>query len=230
MIMVRSCIRKFYIIGPLTLFILVIILFSQSLAYPFLNWDDLPNIVENSLLKLSWQNLYEIWTKPYYNLYIPLTYTSWSFLCWVGTSCEPEFFHAWSIILHLANTLLVFILARDFLKSVNIESNWALFSAALFAVHPIQVETVVWISGSRDLLSVFWALMSWKAYWSLRDHPTKGWISRKFFLPVLFFTFSLLSKPGTLVLPVSLILFDLLIYRIKNYKKIFQRTWLLLAT
>jgi tetratricopeptide (TPR) repeat protein len=108
--------------------------------------------------------------------------------------------HIINLALHIANVLLLFSLLRRMTGGM-----WrSAFVAALFAVHPMRVESVVWISERKDVLSGFFWMLSLLAYWSYAKKPS---ISR-YLTIVGFFALDLLSKPMVVTLPVVMLLLD----------------------
>lgn len=143
--------------------LLVLVVFGQTLGFPLLWWDDRQHICVNPYLNsLSWQGFSKFWTEPFWGLYAPLTYSLWHLPFMAARSLWPDesnclnfgpAFHTLSLVLHTLNSLLVFSLLRRLLKD---KSDWVALTAALvFAVHPLQTETVAWVSAQRDLLCAF---------------------------------------------------------------------------
>jgi tetratricopeptide (TPR) repeat protein len=106
-----------------------------------------------------------------------------------------------SFLLHLANTLLVFWFAW----LLSDKKRWvALFTALLFGIHPMHVESVAWISERKDVLYTLFFLLSLIAYWKyLQTNRSTG-----YWACFLLFVCSLLSKPAAIVLPLVLLLLD----------------------
>ena len=113
---------------------------------------------------------------------------------------NPKGHHFNNLLLHIVNTLLLFIVLNRMTKAV-----WrSAFVAALFAVHPLHVESVAWVSERKDVLSTFfWMLTLW-AYARYVEKP-----GMKRYLPaLLFFVLGLMSKPMLVTLPFVLLLLD----------------------
>ena len=127
----------------------------------FAGWDDPENISTNPYYDPpTLRGIAHFWAGPTTGMYIPLPYTLWGGLAYVARVAEPDasgsrlnpwVYHTANLLIHLATCLLVL----DFLNRVTKRQWAAWFGAAVFAIHPMQVETVAWASGARDLLCVF---------------------------------------------------------------------------
>ena len=182
------------------LFFAVMVVFCRVCGYEFLDFDDNLNVYENPLLlHLSPANLLRFWLKPYEGLYIPLTYSLWAILAkfsvWIpaadGKLFNPQLFHSANLLLHGANTIVLFCLLRLLVKK-----DWpAAAGALLFALHPVQVEEVAWVTGLKGVLSGFFSLL---ALWLYALHGSSiqqvpGRWSRHYLLATLFFFAALLA-------------------------------------
>jgi hypothetical protein len=161
------------------LLISVFIIFSPLSLHDYTHWDDWHNIFGNPrMIAPLGETLAHYWTHPYLGLYIPITYTVWALIAQLaytrtpdpaGSLLNPWLFHAFNILIHLVNTFLVCrIIQRCTSKSSSDASPTSLqnhstrssthlryvapLAAGLWALHPMQVETVAWICGSKDLL------------------------------------------------------------------------------
>ena len=164
----------------------------------FTNWDDELYVVNNPLLHgPDWHGIF---TQPVVSNYHPLTMVTLA-LNYDARHPSAAPFLFWNLFLHLANTLLVFLLVR-MLSGGSVRV--AAFTAAVFALHPMHVESVAWISERKDVLYAFFFLLSLMAYWRhlVTSKATLYWLS--FFL----FACSVLSKPAAIVLPLVMILLD----------------------
>lgn len=166
----------------------------------FVSFDDPFWLVENPALNPpNFSKLLSLWSGPYLALYTPLAHTLWyivSLLSHDGTHLRPVYFHAASLLLHLANSLLAYSLLRRFLGTST--SRWfGAVGAAIFAVHPLTVEAVAWASGLKDLLATFFILAT------LRSLPSGSSPQPKqFVLPTLLLVLALFSKPTAVALPL----------------------------
>src|SRR5580704_14374442 len=189
------------IFGCLSLVALVLFVFLPTVDYGFVNWDD-PWYVLNNPLIASWRpaNLWEIATKPAVRNYAPLTmfgylieHSLWG--TWAGG------YHLVNVLLHTVNAVLVYMLLRQLTSSRFI----AWMTAALFAVHPVQVETVAWISSFKGVLSATFILASLICW--LRPRPTprnEAWA-------VVFHALGLLAKAVAITLPAVVFCYDVLV-------------------
>jgi protein O-mannosyl-transferase len=180
---------------------LVIAVYLPALSLGFLNWDDDRLLLENPAVTAP-DGLRRIWSTPelpegFPNY--PLVFTSY----WAEQrlwGADPLGYHAVNIILHAANTALVFFLA------VSLGLGWraAWWVAALFGLHPMQVESVVWIAERKNVLSAFFYLLAFLAYQRHRGSDARGWYATSLAL----FAAALMSKTATVVLPLSVLLAD----------------------
>ena len=173
-------------------------LFSNRFAY----WDDYFQILGNPVFhQLSWSGLLAIFT-PSNNplgMYQPLPTVFFSAIYqWYGPNPLP--FHLWSLALHLLNIFLVYSLVYKLSR----RNKLALITAALFALHPIQVETVAWISAASNLLWSASALIAMIVYLDyLQQHKP-----RQLALVYLLALSGLLAKFAAAVIPLYLYLLD----------------------
>jgi len=168
----------------------------------FMNIDDNLLIYNNLKVQdLNLENIKEIFTTYDPELYIPLTLLSYQ-LEYHFAGENPSVFHVTNLIVHILNALLVLVLFRFFSKTWYVP----FLTAILFAIHPINTEAVMWISGRKDLLSAFFFLGSLVLYCR---YITCG--SRKAYYGSLgAFVFALMSKITAVTLPlVALIIDDL---------------------
>lgn len=184
------------------LLIAIIVIYFPVYDFQFLVWDDNYNIFDNGTLQED--SIWTFWKEPYMGMYIPLIYSVWSAIFHI-VGADPMTYHIFNVVLHLANSFLVFKLVQKvlvrFYPAVDKNIIYPLCGALLFAVHPLQIGTVAWVSGGRDLLSVFFALLSIIFYFDCQS-------KKKYFLSLLFFTLALLSKPAIVSLPLVFVLFD----------------------
>jgi hypothetical protein len=198
----------FWLIPFFALAVAVLVIYFPAFSFEFIQWDDDYNIYENPYFRAD--QFWPFWEAPYMGLYIPFVYTVWSFLYHLGETADPMIFHAFNIALHFLNSILVFWLIRKILTNFESDENkirWsALVGALLFAIHPLQIGAVAWVSGGRDLMCGFLALMSLIYYFD-----RKSWYD--YFFSFVFFAFALFCKPGIVSLPVVFLLSDWILKR-----------------
>jgi tetratricopeptide (TPR) repeat protein len=175
--------------------------FGQVLRHEFINYDD-PTYVTgnpNVYVGLTLEGVAWAFTSNYSSNWHPLT--------WISHMLDCQFFglkpwghHLSSLLLHAINTLLVFLV----LKRMTGATWRSAVVAALFAWHPLHVESVAWVAERKDVLSAtFWMLTLW-AYLRYAQKPEPG----RYLLCLLFFMLGLLSKPMVVTLPFVLLLLD----------------------
>ncbi|MBI5200891.1 MAG: tetratricopeptide repeat protein [Elusimicrobia bacterium] len=169
--------------------------------FGFVNYDDGAYVTANPqvLAGLTPNSIEWAWTTGYFAYWHPLT--------WLSLMLDVELygtsgggFHVTNLLLHLASTLLLFAALRA--ATGNLERS--AFVAALFAVHPLHVETVAWVAERKGVLSTFfWTLALWAYVRYVREpRPVR-------YLAVLsFFALGLMSKPMVVTLPCVLLLLD----------------------
>lgn len=137
----------------------------------------------------------------------PVTILSMSVDYFVGDG-DPVYFHITNSIIHVFNALLVYFVLYKLSKNKFA----SILTALIFTVHPLNVESVIWISERKGLLSTFFALYSLFFYISYKN---KSIFSYKL-LSIILFLFSLLSKPTTASMPFVFVFLDLLFFNAAN--------------
>ena len=176
-------------------------LYAPAYNYPFVDWDDPVIVADNPYIAdgLTWSAIRWASTAVYYGDWRPVT--------WLSHLLDVQLFgvvpgphHLTSVILHALNAALVFGLFAALTGAV-----WRSFCVgALFAVHPLHVESTAWIAARRDVLStVFWIL----ALWAYAAYARSGNRNR-YVLVVFLFAMGLMTKPMVVTLPATLLLLD----------------------
>ncbi len=185
----------------------VILIVSTTAAYwqvhsfDFINYDDPVYVTENPrvLEGLTWANIKWSFDSIYGSNWFPLTWLS-LMLDRQLFGVNPGAFHLVNVALHIAGTILLFVLLARCTGGM-----WpSFFVAAAFALHPFHVESVAWITERKDVLStVFW-MLTMLAYVRYSQRPTIG---RYILVPVML-ALGLMAKPMLVTLPFVLLLFD----------------------
>lgn len=188
----------------------------------FTNWDDNWLITENRHIReISWHSLQAMFNpmaprEELGNEYLPLRDLSYA-INYALDQYNPRGYHATNLLLHIFNSLLVMLLAVRLTGRRWIGG----LAGLLFAVHPVHVEAVSWLSSRKDLLSTFFMLLSANFYLAARRSrsglmPSESFVQRvrhssrlSWMLSVLFFICALLSKMTAVVLPALLLLLEL---------------------
>lgn len=181
---------------------LVFIVFLPSLSNDFVNWDDPKYVLNNSLIKdLSGKGIKAMFTSFYGGNYHPLTALS-NAIEFKLFGLNPKPFHFINLLIHIANTYLVYRLIRLLVSDVRI----ALAVALLFGIHPMHAESVVWISERKDVLYTFFYLLATIKYIELQQEEKSD--LKKYLIILGLFLCSLLSKSAAVVFPLTLVLID----------------------
>jgi hypothetical protein len=203
---------------PITALALSPVLFAS-----FIRLDDYSHLFENpQLRRMSVSGLTALWAKSYFKLYIPVTYSVWWALSMIGSlfgelQKNPWIFHSFNLAVHLANVTLAFFVVRTLIrigrrhtrakdtrakdtraKDGAIDDGIALVSALLFALHPVQVETVAWVSELKGELAALFGFLG--LFWHFR--------SNKRIFTAVFFIVAMLSKPSAIVFPGIVFVID----------------------
>jgi tetratricopeptide (TPR) repeat protein len=237
---------------PILLVAIVFTTFARVPRNKFVNYDDHVHVYKNPYLNpVTAKNVLHFWSnpfqkrkrssaqlfiRPYEQLYSPLTFTAWAAIA-KGTqlpapvhdldtgprTLDARPFHIFSLVLHILNTLVVFAVLRVLINRDR-SHDWAAVAGALvFGVHPVQVETVSWITGTNNLLSTFWAMCALWLYMifarSNQSQTRRPAAAHLFYAgATLCFLLALLSKPSAVLLPVV----AFLILRWKNWLALTQ--------
>ncbi len=172
----------------------------------FINLDDNDYVYENEVIR-SFSNLGKMFSQPLQGNYHPLTVMSLAFNYAISKN-DASSYHLLNLLLHLANTALVFFFVWR-LSGRNMIMSF--FASLLFGVHPMHVESVAWISERKDVLYTFFYLIGMIAYLKYVDRSDKTSLALCF----VAFVLSIASKPAAIVFPLSLFTLDL--YRSRSW-------------
>src|SRR5438309_1670620 len=200
-------------LAPLLVVLCTLAAFLPTLQNHFVNWDDDKNFLDNPHYRgLGWTQLSWMWT-THMGHYIPLTWMTFGldYLLW---GMNPVGYHLTSLLLHAANAVVFFFIARRLLtlalpspsKRGHALAVSAGFAALVFAIHPLRVESVAWVTERRDVLSGLFFLLTILVYLRACERPELGrwWYG----LSVALFGCALLSKSMAVSLPVVLLILE----------------------
>jgi len=216
--------RRYILFLALLVSFLTILVYLPSLGNGFINWDDNEYVYNNAhirsfglpLLRWSFTAFYSFNWHPLSWLSHALDYALWGL--------NPTGHHLTSVILHGLNAFLVVILVFELIslragatlapESSAQESRLlqlpifaSLLTGLLFGLHPLHVESVVWVSERKDVLCAFFFLLSLLSYLRFAAAP-RGSAKTAYCLSLLFFMMALMSKPMAVTLPVVLLILD----------------------
>jgi protein O-mannosyl-transferase len=196
----------------LLLALVTLVVYLPVRTHSFVNYDDTDYVTENSFVKngLSWTDLKWAFTTFHASNWHPLTWISHMADCQLfGPNAGAQ--HFVNVLFHAANAALLFILLWRLTGAI-----WpSAFVAALFAWHPLHVESVAWISERKDVLSTFFALLALLSYTKYVKENRR----RNFWLALIFFALGLMSKPMLVTLPFVMLLLDYWpLQRFSNYE------------
>ncbi|HEY3862350.1 MAG TPA: tetratricopeptide repeat protein [Verrucomicrobiae bacterium] len=181
---------------------LVLCVYSLALSCTFVNLDDGDYVTMNPNIRhgLNWQSLRWAFTTGYAANWHPLTWIS-HIIDYQLYGLNADGHHLTNLLLHLASTTLLFLLLHRMTGALW-RSAWV---AAIFALHPLRIESVVWVAERKDVLSTFFWMLSVTAYVRCGQGPNR----RKFYaLALALFACGLMSKSMVVTLPFVLLLLD----------------------
>ncbi|HJT24851.1 MAG TPA: hypothetical protein VJ873_09755, partial [bacterium] len=200
--------------------ILTAILYSPVLTNGFVNWDDDVYILNNPHIQsFTLSNSGWMFTNFFAGFVIPFYWLSLALDHWIAGP-SPWIYHLDNLLLHCANTFLVFMVSFKILR-LGMEkggktapspgetawTKWSALGAALvFGMHPLHVESVAWAAERKDLLCGFFFLLAIGAYLSYAASPRPD--QKKYWACLLLFLAALLSKPMAISFPFILPLLD----------------------
>ena len=185
----------------LFLVVSIVAVFWQVRTHEFLKYDDQIYVTDNPPVKAGLTLKGVIWafSATHAGHWHPLTWLSHMLDCQLY-GLKPAGHHLTSLLLHIVNTLLLFLVIKRMTGALWGSS----FVAALFALHPLRVESVAWAAERKDVLNTFfWMLTMW-AYVRYVERPGLN----RYLLVLLWFVLGLLSKPMLVTLPFVLLLVD----------------------
>ncbi len=189
-------------LGAVVLAALVALVYAQVGGFDFVAYDDGDYVTQNPVVRRGLTLEGVAWA------FTTLTAANWHPLTWLSLLADVSVFgvdagwlHRVNVLWHLANALLLWVVLERFTGA-----RWrSWLVAALFAVHPLHVESVAWISERKDVLSTFFWLLAMGAWRAYVERPS----ARRYAAVGGLLVLGLLSKPMVVTLPVVLLLLDL---------------------
>jgi protein O-mannosyl-transferase len=193
--------QKRRLMSCLLLLLATLALYSPVTRAPFLNYDDAAHVTDNLHVRsgLTWNTV--VWA------FQTSETSDWHPITWLSHALDCELFglnpagpHIINVLLHAANAVLLFLI----LESATGLAGRSLVVAALFALHPLNVESVAWISERKNVLSMFFFLAALAAY---------GWYTRRpsvgcYLAVTIAYAFGLMTKAQVITFPFALLLLD----------------------
>ncbi|KJU84108.1 Tetratricopeptide TPR_2 repeat protein [Candidatus Magnetobacterium bavaricum] len=207
----------------LALLLLTLVVYYRVGFNDFINCDDPQYVTDNPMVNIGLSVEGVLWA------FKTTFFVNWHPLTWLSHMLDVSIYrlnpgghHLTNLIIHMINTVLVFYV----LFRMTAERWQSAFVAAMFAVHPLTVESVAWISERKNVLcTMFWLLtmLAYHNYARLDDAPFTGIRLRKYLLVLLLFALALMAKPMAVTLPFVLILMDVWPCRRFTYTRIAEK-------
>ena len=194
--------RQLYLLICLSLAAVTLAVFWNLQYFDFILYDDLPYVILNPRIQ-SGLNISSIfWALT------TMEMSNWHPLTWLSLMLDYDLFHLnpagyhWTnLLIHIAGAIMLFSVLRRMTEEV-----WkSALVAALFAIHPLHVESVAWISERKDVLSAFFWLLTMWAYVRYTERPGP----QRNLLVIAVFALGLMAKPMLVTLPFVLLLLDI---------------------
>jgi Flp pilus assembly protein TadD len=179
----------------------ILAVYWQVRHHEFIKYDDPDYVSDNPHVRAGWTREGVSWA------FRTTFHYHWHPLTWLSHMTDYQLFglnptghHLTSLFLHIANTLLLFLVFEWMTGSLLRSA----FVAALFALHPLHVESVAWVSDRKDVLSTFFWMVTMVAYVHYSGHPGFN----RYALVTIAFILGLMAKPMVVTLPIILLLMD----------------------
>ena len=183
----------------------VLLAYSKIFGAGFMSWDDIDYVFNTpDIISFSPEHISNWWTEYYIGNYQPLPMASYALDFAIGGT-QPFIYHLTNIIWHIADVILVYACMKRLQDNVYI----ALFVALLFAMHPVQTESVSWIAARNKVMNGFFFLLATYAYISyVLEHNR-----RKLVWVYVFAVAAYLCKLTAVTLPFALLAVDIWLHR-----------------
>ena len=180
--------------------LLLFAVYRQAIQFDFTHLDDYEQLVNKSEIKsVNYTNLKSIFQSTTVGMYQPLSSTIYMII-YAAFGLNPEAYHLTALLFHLFNGFLLFL----FLKHFKIEQTLRFLLFAIFLFHPMQVESVAWVSAFSNLVFSCFFLSGILSYLAFKKKRKKSF----YFLSLLLFLMACFSKATAVVFPMVLLLID----------------------
>ena len=177
------------------------LVFGQTLRHDFVNYDDMDYVTKNAQVSrgLTFEGILWAFTHAHSANWHPLTWISHMIDCQLY-GLNPGGHHLTNVLLHAANAILLFLLLRQMTGAL-----WpSALVAALFAIHPLRVESVAWVAERKDVLSGLFFMLTLMAYVRYARAPSRS----RYVAVTVLFALGLMSKPMLVSVPFVLLFLD----------------------
>lgn len=229
--------------GVVALVAVVLLAMGGTLRNEFTSWDDYHTVANNPMFNPpKWDEIVRVWDPRVHlaGLWVPATYTAWGVMAQMaylesadptGTRLNPMVFKGGSLLAHVIATVMVYALIRRLVRDEEGKpaERWAWLGAALFGVHPLQVESVGWTSGLKDVMWGMFAVSAVYCYvrWAEIGAVTK-WRSGWWLAGAGLFVLGTLSKPTAMVTPALAVVAHAVAMRgatLAGWREALRGTW-----
>ncbi len=187
------------------LIVVVAIAYSRIFQAGFISWDDYEYVVHNNDIRgFSVEHIVAWCSKFYIGNYHPLTICSYA-IDYLFGGAKPLAYHLTNLLLHTGNAIVLYF----FINKLQPVKAVGLFVALLFALHPVQTESVSWVAERKTLLCAFFYLLAMLQYVRYVSSPS----AKKMIAVVLLGVAAILSKGTGVALPLSLLAIDIWVRR-----------------
>jgi len=190
----------------------IVVAYIKIFSAGFISWDDPEYILHNADINgISLNHIFNWFSKCYIGNYHPVTLLSYA-IDHLMFGWQPWGFHFINILLHIFNAFLVYILVSKLQPRYFV----SLLTALIFALHPVQTESVSWVAERKTLLCAFFYFLSLLKYIKYVKSPSPKY----YFLVVLFSLLAMLSKAEGVALPFVFFAIDTWLKRTADFKKL----------
>lgn len=212
--------KKMKVSALVLLAVVVFGVYANTLKNQFTTWDDISVYTDTLIRTPSWENAKKIFTFHRGSTYQPVRRISFM-LDYLFCKRNPFCYHFFNVLYYILSVWFLFLFTERllyFLGSWEVEKRHiiALLTSIIFAVHPVHVEAVAWVSARKEVLLGWFFFAS--LYFYLRGRERQKQSLKMFFTSFVFFVLAVLSKPSAVVLPAIVLLFEVC-YRPKELKK-----------